>query len=139
MEEQTVWEGSPSQMVNLDKYLLCTLTFFLIVPVFVALWIWVATRCRRYQVTTERVNYSTGVFSRLTEALELYRVKDIRLEEPFVLRMFGLGNIVLITSDRTTPEFQIEAVSNGADLRDEIRKYVELRRDRKRVREVDFE
>ncbi len=40
--------------------------------------------------------------------LELYRVKDIVLNEPFLLRLVGLSNIVLVTSDRSTPVFVVE-------------------------------
>ena len=97
------------------------------------------TRCRRYRVTTQRIVYSTGVFNRATEELELYRVKDIRLEEPFLLRMFGLGNVVMLTSDRTSPEFRIHAVKGASGLLDSIRKHVEMRRDEKRVRELDVD
>ena len=71
--------------------------------------------------------------------MELYRVKDTRLEKPFWLRIFGLSNIVLQTSDRSLPEVNIRAVRNGIEIREKLRKQVESLRDKKRVREVDFE
>ena len=73
------------------------------------------------------------------DELELYRVKDYRLENPFFLRMFSLGNIVLETSDRSSPVVRINAIQNAEELREKIRNCVETRRDQKGVREVDFE
>ena len=71
--------------------------------------------------------------------VELYRVKDTRITKPFWLRIFGLANLVLDTSDRSCPVVEIPAVRRGTDIREKLRKQVEMLRDKKRVREVDFE
>ena len=99
---------------------------------------WIVVRNHRYKVTTERIFYTTGIFSKKTEALELYRVRDVDMYEPFWQRMFKLGNISLSTSDKTTSNFLLKAVPNPANLMNEIRKNVEHRRDVKRVRGVEF-
>ncbi len=139
MAEQSVWKGSPSQVVNLGVYVLCGLTFFLIIPIFIALWYWIKTRSDVYELTSERILHSVGVFSRKTDTLELYRVKDIRVDQPFFLRIFKLCNIELHTSDHTTPIFLLPAMPFASGIQDQLRIHVETRRDEKRVREVDFE
>jgi uncharacterized membrane protein YdbT with pleckstrin-like domain len=80
-----------------------------------------------------------GVFSKTTSELELYRVKDTQFEQPFFLRLFGLGNVLLISTDATTPIVKIEAIANAHELRENIRRFVEERRDAKRVRNVEME
>ena len=40
-----------------------------------------------------------------THEFELYRVKDIVLNEPFLLRLVGPSIIILVTSDRSTPSY----------------------------------
>lgn len=137
--EQTLWKGSSSQLLHFGTYLLCGLFCWLVVPIFIALAKWIQTRCRVYEITTERIKITRGVFSRQTEQLELYRLRDYTLVEPFWLRMFGLGNILLTTADDSSPSLTIEAVPEAGALRDQIRKHVELRRDRKRVRVTEFE
>lgn len=137
--EQTLWKGSSSQLLHFGTYLLCGLFCWLVVPIFIALAKWIQTRCRVYEITTERIKITRGVFSRQTEQVELYRLRDYTLVEPFWLRMFGLGNILLTTADDSTPSLTIEAVPEAGALRDQIRKHVELRRDRKRVRVTEFE
>ncbi len=137
--EEFVWEGGPSQVTNLGKYILCTLLCVLIVPIFIGLWAYIVTLTTRYSITTQRLTYRRGVFSKETDVLELYRIKDMKVEEPFFLRLFGKGDVVMDTSDRSHPVFRLEAVPEPIQLRDLLRQHVEKRRDEKRVSEVDFE
>jgi len=99
---------------------------------------WLDTRCHRWEVTTERIRTTTGILSRRMEEIELYRVKDTSLEEPFLYRLFGRGTIVLETSDRSSPELRIEAIAGARELREQIRGCVEKIRERKGVREIDY-
>jgi uncharacterized membrane protein YdbT with pleckstrin-like domain len=99
---------------------------------------WIVVRNHRYKVTTERIFYTTGIFSKKTEALELYRVRDVDMYEPFWQRLFKLGNVALTTSDKTSMNFLLKAVPNPGELMNNIRKNVEQRRDVKRVRGVEF-
>jgi uncharacterized membrane protein YdbT with pleckstrin-like domain len=92
-----------------------------------------------YEVTSERIRITTGIFSKRTNALELYRVKDYILEEPFLMRLFKFGKIVILTSDVSTPRLELEAVPRARWLVDQLRAAVEARRDAKRVRAVDFD
>jgi len=155
MSEETIWSGSPSQLTNTGNFLIAAIgvvvvivlsimssVWFLVlalVPLAFGGWKWMQVRCMRYELTTERIRATQGVFSLRREELELYRVKDSSMVQPFIQRLFSLGNIILMTSDRTDPEFVIPAVKDPDNLLDQIRKYVEIRRDQKRVSEVDFE
>ena len=110
-----------------------------LIPLAISFWKWLVVRCRRYELTTERLLLTSGVFSRDSQALELYRVKDYSLSEPLLLRLFGLGDIVLNTSDESNPTVTLRAVSGAQTLRDDIRKHVEICRDKKRVRVAELE
>ena len=136
-QEKIIWEGGPSQVTNLGVYVACTLLFFLVVPVFYAIWRWIVTRCFRYSVSDQRIRLTQGVFNKRTDSLELYRVKDVVLLQPFGLRMFGVGNVELRTSDMTSPLLTLNAVPDPAALREKILLAAEARRDTKGVRELD--
>jgi membrane protein YdbS with pleckstrin-like domain len=135
--EGTIWGGRPSQVVNLGVYILCGLTCWLVVPVIIAVWKWLETRSTAYELTAERLRVTTGMLSRRTDEVELYRVKDTVLLEPFALRLFQLGTVVLRTSDVTTPKVSLQGIPNARQVQEAIRARVEIMRDRKRVREVD--
>ena len=166
MEEKKVWSGTSSQIINLGVYILCGLAFavllaamirfwpelqrlgsaaqvpaFLVVlsPLGYALFKVILIKSLRYEITSERIMVNSGVFSKKTSTMELYRVKDYSLEAPFFYRLFHLGNIHITTSDKTTPQLTLKAIHNAKKLLDDIRIHVEQRRDLKRVREVDFD
>jgi len=154
VSEELLWKGSPSQVLNLGKYLVALLVaagiavggiFFppawaaLVLPLGWMLWIFIETRSIRHELTTERIRLYQGVFNQKMDDVELYRVKDTSMERPFWYRMFGLSTLIIETSDRSQPRIEIRAVSDGDNLRETLRKQVEYWRDRKRVREVDFD
>jgi uncharacterized membrane protein YdbT with pleckstrin-like domain len=137
--EQVIWTGSSSQVRNLHIYLLCALLCVLVIPIFYAIAKWIQLRARVYELTTQRIRIRQGVFSKRTDELELYRVKDSTVYEPFWQRMFGLGNIVVTTNDTTTPTLLLEALPNARDIREKLRAAIEECRDRKRVRIAELE
>jgi uncharacterized membrane protein YdbT with pleckstrin-like domain len=136
-QENLIWEGSPSQVTNLGVYLLCGLLSFLVIPIFYAIWRWIEIRCTVYTVTDQRIRMATGVLNKRTDSLELYRVKDVVLLQPFFLRLFGLGNIELRTSDASSPLQTLPGIAGAESLREKILIAAEARRDSKRVRELD--
>ena len=139
MEEKEIWNGSPSQWTNFKTYVMCLLFCWLVIPIFIALWKFLIVKTWKIKITDERLIEEKGVLSKNTDELELFRVKDIRLDQPFFLRLVGLSNVILMTSDRTNPTVIIPAIKDGNNLREELRVAIDARRDKKRVRETDFE
>ena len=138
-EEKELWRGTPSQWVNLPWYILWLLLFWLVIPLFILLWQWLVIRTTVYELTSERLKLRRGVLNKHLDEVELYRVRDYKLEQPFFLRLFGLGNILLQTSDRSHPSVRLRAIRDGEQLYERVRAAVEDSRARKGVRELDVE
>jgi len=139
MPEQTVWRGTSSQWKNLGVFILCGLFCWLIVPIFIALSRYLQTKNKVYELTTERLKITEGIFSKVTDTLELYRVKDLETRQPFLYRMFGVENVQMNTSDTSSPFIFIEAIPSAVSLGDKIRNQVEAIRAQKGVRDIDVE
>jgi len=139
MPEQTVWRGTSSQWKNLGVFILCGLFCWLIVPIFIALSRYLQTKNKIYELTTERLKITEGIFSKVTDTLELYRVKDLETRQPFLYRMFRVENVQTNTSDTSSPFILIEAIPSAVSLGDKIRNQVEAIRAQKGVREIDVE
>ena len=137
--DASIWNGSPSQIVNVPVFLVCALLFWLVIPIGFALWKWLVVKNIRYELTTERLRVRHGVLNKALEEIELYRVRDYKLEQPLPLRMFSLGNITVTSTDVSQPVVLIRAIRNSEQVREQIRFYVEDCRTRKRVRTVDLE
>jgi len=150
-----VWEDSPSQLLNLGYYLICfvvaaglaagavmsgfyPLLIGLVVPFFYGLWRYLVVRCERYKLYEERLIVHKGVLNKIDDSIELYRIKDFTVSQPLFLRLVGAGNLILHTSDRTSPEIHLRAVKKAEDVRCKLRDVVEHIREKKRVREIDF-
>src|SRR4029077_17274662 len=128
-------ESSPAQVRNFSPYILVLLA----VPIFIAAKRYLQTKCTAYELTTERLKTPEGVFSKVTDTLEFYRVKDIETRQPFLYRLCGIENVQLNTSDSSSPVVFIEAAPHHAGLADKIRNQVEAIRQQKGVREIDVE
>ena len=164
MAEEPVWHGTSSQVKNASVFLFCglclcalVLLFVIlwrnestrdfspyiftpaIVPIFIALARFLQTKNKAYELTTERLKITEGVFNKVTDTLELYRVKDLETRQPFWQRVVRVENIYINTSDISTPVVVIEAVPQKVGLADKIRNAVENVRMQKRVRELDIE
>ena len=153
-EETSYWKGSPSQWLNLGPFAAALLAivaigigglFFppawvaLVIPLVYLLWRYLVVRMEVFELTSERLRVTQGVINQKIEEIELYRVKDSLMVRPWWMRLTGLASIVLETSDRTLPHLTIPAIREGDQVRELLRKHVELQRDRKRVRETDFD
>src|SRR5437763_1315921 len=142
MAEETVWRGSVSQWKNFGFFVLQILFAAVIVvlfvlagrssspeirnlspyilillalPIFIAGKRYLQTKCTVYELTSERLKTTEGVFNKVSDTLELYRVKDIETRQPFIYRMGGIENVQLNTSDSSSPVVSIEAVPHGLD------------------------
>ena len=157
--ETLLWSGHTSQWVHFWFYLLCVilaaaiavgatvlalptggLTYLaLIIPVILWLVRWWVTKCTTYELTSQRLRIRSGVLNRRVDELELYRVKDYAMEQPLLLRLVGLGNLTMITSDVSNPQVAIKAIADVENVREKLRGAVQSERDRKRVRELDVD
>jgi membrane protein YdbS with pleckstrin-like domain len=163
--ESTVWEGRPSLWMIFDRFffpsiimvsalivtiavqddideqlfgaLLAMVVLAVVILLLSFLVQLVKLKSTSWKLTTERLCLKSGVFSHKVRNLELFRVKDIGLHKPFVLRLVGLGYVDYHTSDPSEKKGVIGAVYKPDDVFAVLRKYVNRQRQMKGVQEVD--
>ena len=64
----------------------------------------------RYALTEDRLFLDTGFFNLRSEEILLYRVRDINLRRSLWQRIFGVGSIRVLSSDKSTPDLLIKNV-----------------------------
>jgi len=102
-----------------------------------ALGLYLRSRATRYELTSERLRVTTGLLSTTTQEIELRRVRDTVVVQPFLLRMLGLGHVVLISADASTPRVTLSAVPEPTQLQSTIRELVHQAYRGGGVRELD--
>lgn len=152
--ETSLWVGHTSQWVHFWFYFICVLLAAaaiagiqvvgslaaagLAVPALMWLIRWWLTRTTTYELTTQRFRVRSGVLSRRLEEVELFRVRDYVLNQPLLLRMLGLGNLTLVSSDASTPNVVVRAIPAVESVREQLRDAVQIERERRRVRAFDM-
>ena len=131
--DKMLWEDRPSQISNFWIYLLF---FWTIIPPII---VYLNTRFTKYELDSQRLIIKKGILSQSIEETELYRVKDYSILKPLFLRLFGLGNLVLTTSDKTNKYVTLKAIKDVEKISDLVRTHVEKARKRTGTKEVDFE
>ena len=76
----------------------------------------------RYRITTDRIEWTRGIFSRNVDNIDMFRIVDMSMHRSFSDRLVGIGSVVLITTDKTDPEFRFEKVNSPKQLYDIIKK-----------------
>ncbi len=136
--EAFIWKDSPSQLKDIGYFIVCGLLSVLIIPFIFFVWRWLTNEKTIYSLTSQRLLVTQGLLNRTTEQVELYRVRDYELVQPFMLRIFGLSNIHVLTVDQGHSYIDIYAVRNGSAVVDHIRNAVERVRAEKSVRAIDY-
>lgn len=128
---------TPSQWTNCGTFTICALFFFLVVPLFYALWRYLVVKNQRFILDSNTLTIHSGVLNKKIDDVELYRIKDIQLERPLLMRMVGLGHLDLVTSDQTNPHVTIQGIYYSENIRVKLRELIENSRQRRGVRELE--
>jgi len=101
---------------------------------------WLEVMGSLYQITPERLILKRGIFMKSIDEIELYRVKDVRMDYSLLNQWAGIGNICLISSDETTRtgELTMRNVPQALQRREELRRLVDAARKQRGVREMDM-
>jgi hypothetical protein len=77
-----------------------------------------------YQITTERVRISEGLFGKEREDVELVRIQDIDHKQSLTERAFGIGDIFISSHDASQPEATLSNVSDPEAVHEILRRAV---------------
>ena len=87
-----------------------------------------------YGLSEDRLFLSTGFLSIKDEELLLYRIRDISVKRTLGQRLFGVGTVVINSSDKSSPVLELKNVKNPLEVKEMLHHQVEEMKDRRRVR-----
>ena len=108
--------------------------------VLIVLWKWIQNMAALYEITPERLVVRRGIIFKSIDEIELYRIKDVRMDFSLLNQWAGIGNICLASSDETTRvgDLVMRHIENARPRREELRRLVDAARQRRGVREIDM-
>lgn len=106
----------------------------------VFLWRWFENLASKFSVTEERLIIRRGIIAKSVDEIELYRIKDVRINFSIINQLAGIGTLSISSSDETTRQgdLVIRDVERAQTRREELRRLVDTARQKRRVREIDM-
>ena len=91
-------------------------------------------------MTEDRLILHQGILIKSIDEIELYRVKDVRIDFTIINQTADLGTISITSSDETTRDgpLVIRDVERARARREELRSLVNTARRNRGVREIDM-
>lgn len=92
----------------------------------------------RYSLSPNRLFLSVGLLSVKDDELLLYRVRDISVRRGLFQRIFGVGTITIMSSDRSHPELILKNIKNPMKVKENIHAQVEAQKTQRRLRVAEI-
>ncbi len=156
-----IFQGGPSQLINLPAFVKGALALIVIavadhyinsiqpIPGFVPLILfalvlvglivaYLQVKFTEFIIDAERITLRKGILNRTVQSVELYRIQDVTSLHPWWQRMFGIGAVIVMTSDTNNPVWRLPGMQDAEQLRNELNKAAIALREVKGVREVNM-
>ena len=88
----------------------------------------------KYGISEDRIFCEKGLLNMKFEEILLYRVRDISMKITLGQRIFGVGSILLQSSDKTAPVLEIKNIKNPREVKEMIQEQVEEVKVQRRMR-----
>ena len=88
----------------------------------------------KYEISDDRLFQTRGFLNLKYEEILLYRVRDIDTRRSLWQRLFGVGTVTVVSSDKTMPTLVLENVKDPMMVKELIHQQVEEMKIRRRVR-----
>lgn len=88
----------------------------------------------RYFLSEDRLFLETGLLNLRQDEILLYRVRDIGLSITLGQRIFGVGSVKVISSDKSLPELVLKNIKQPREVKEMIHRQVEEAKAQRRMR-----
>lgn len=151
--EKDVWTAAPSLWIGFRTYFWSFVfsIMFLVATIFhVAAWFGILLvvaivilrvfriKSIKYELTTQRLRIISGIFARRIVEIELFRVRDLSMEQGFFQRLLGIGTIKAVSTDEDVEDIFLNGVKGVLKVKENLRKYVMQTRKATGTRDLDI-
>ena len=88
----------------------------------------------RYALSEDRLFVSEGFLNIQDDEILLYRIRDIDTQRNLWQRIFGVGTVTVVSSDKTMPTLVLKNVKDPVFVKELLHKQVEEMKIKRRVR-----
>ena len=92
----------------------------------------------RYRLSEDRLFCEKGFLNIRQDEVLLYRVRDLQLNMSLGQRIFGVGTICVVSSDKSVPHLDLISIKNPREIKELIHKHVEAAKESRRMRTMEI-
>lgn len=92
----------------------------------------------RYRLSQDRLFCETGFLNIKSDEVLLYRVRDLQLNMTLTQRIFGVGTVCVVSSDKSIPHLDLKNVKHPREVKEQIHRNVEAAKDKRRMRATEL-
>jgi len=91
-----------------------------------------------YHLTSQRLRITKGILNRKIVEIELFRVRDLTIQQGFIQRLLTLGTVKAISTDEDATEILLSGIADAMKVKEDLRKYVMESRKATGTRDLDM-
>jgi uncharacterized membrane protein YdbT with pleckstrin-like domain len=92
----------------------------------------------KYSLDAKSLKLYKGLFTTTEDDILLFRVMDVTVKRNLFQKVFGLGTMTVISSDKTTPNLEIKNIKRIHEFKDALDERVDNERLRMRFKAGEF-
>lgn len=91
----------------------------------------------KFALGEDRLFLETGFLNIQADEVLLYRVRDLELNISLGQRIFGVGTVVVHSSDHSIPRLELKNIKQPRQVKEMIHQAVEAAKDKRRMRTME--
>jgi len=88
----------------------------------------------RYRLSEDRLFLETGLLNSHYDEILLYRVRDIGMKRTLGQKIFGVGSVLVQSSDKTLPQLELKNIKDPLFVKEHLHALVEENKLKRRMR-----
>ena len=85
---------------------------------------WLVRLNTEYRLFQDSLEVESGIVSRRIENIQLFRVRDLGLEQSMLNRLAGVGDVIVTSTDQSAPHFRLRGVEDPRALYQRLRELI---------------
>ena len=127
--ETDIFVGRPAAIYTVGQLFLTIITLGIAGVIY-----WIRSLSTKYIITTQRLKLEKGVFSKTKNSVEVFRIDDFDLVQPFSMRLLGYSALHVKSSDRNVADIYLYGIKDMEGLYEQIRKCSLKERERRGIK-----
>lgn len=88
----------------------------------------------RYALSEDRIFVRHGFLNITQDEVILYRVRDLHVSQTLWQRIFGVGTITVVSTDKSIPQLLLKNIKQPFEVKELVHEYVEKMKIERRMR-----